>query len=93
MESDYGGYFNIIGNRHMISGLKMASKVFTIIYDAELGKPDALPKRWGRNSARSHEGVEGRGYDKKRMPIGDRPDRGFLPQPEKVLTYHWYLIV
>lgn len=43
MESDDGGYYNIIGNGHMISGLKMASKVFTIIYGAKLGKPDALP--------------------------------------------------
>ncbi len=44
MESDYGGYYNIMGNGYMIPGLKMASKVFTTIYGAELGKPDALPQ-------------------------------------------------
>ena len=43
MESDYGGYYNIMGNGHMIPGLKMASEVFTIIYGAELGKPYAFP--------------------------------------------------
>jgi len=43
MESDDGGSTNIIGNRHMTPGLKMASKVFIIIYGAKLGKPYALP--------------------------------------------------
>ena len=43
MESDDGGSTNIIGNGHMIPGLKMASKVFTIIYGAKLGKPYVLP--------------------------------------------------
>ncbi len=43
MESDDGCSTNIIGNGHMIPGLKMASKVFTIIYGAKLGKPYALP--------------------------------------------------
>ncbi len=60
----------------MIPGLKMASKVFTIIYGAELGKPNALPNICGRNSVRSDDGVGGRGYDKKRMSVSNRPDRG-----------------
>ncbi len=79
MESDYGGYYNIIGNGHTISGLKMASKVFTIIYGAELGKPYALPNTCGRNSVRSYEGAEGRGFDRKRMLVCNRPDRGSCP--------------
>jgi len=94
MESDDGCSTNIIGNGHMILGLKMASKVFIIIYGAKLGKPYALPDIWGRSSVRSYEGAEGRGYDKKRRSACNRLNRGLnLPQPEKVLTYHWYLIV
>ncbi len=42
----------------------MESEVFTIIYGAELGKPYALPDTCGRNSVRSYEGAEGRGFDK-----------------------------
>jgi hypothetical protein len=41
----------------------MASKTFKIIYGAELGKPNMLPK--GRNSARSNYDIEGRGWSKK----------------------------
>jgi hypothetical protein len=52
----------------MNPGLQMASKVFRIIHDVELGKPHMLPER-GRNSARSNYGVEGRGESKKRMTI------------------------
>jgi len=44
----------------------MASKVFTIIYDAELGKSVALPYS-GSCSAKSNDGAVGRGYGKKRM--------------------------
>ena len=43
-ESDYNGCCHIIGNGRAIPGLEMASKVFIIIRDAELGKPYALPK-------------------------------------------------
>ena len=57
----------------MISGLKMASKVFTIIYGAELGKPYALPNTCGRNFVRRDDGAEGRGYDKKRKSVSNRP--------------------
>jgi hypothetical protein len=45
-------------------------------------------------SAKNYEGTEGRGCDKKRKSVCNRLNRGLnLPQPEKVLTYHWYLIV
>jgi hypothetical protein len=54
----------------------MASKVFTIIYDAELGKPVALPYI-GRNLVRDDNGAAGRGYGKKRMPVSNRPDIGY----------------
>ena len=43
MESDYNGLRNIIGNGQMVPGLQMASKVFIIICDIELGKPYVLP--------------------------------------------------
>lgn len=41
-ESDYNGLSYIIVNGHMVLGLEMASNVFKIIYDVELGKPAAL---------------------------------------------------
>lgn len=59
----------------MIFGLKVASKVFTIIYNVELGKSDAFPKL-GRNSVRSYEDAEGIGYDKKRTSVCNRLNRG-----------------
>jgi len=43
-KSDYDGSCDIIGNGHTIFGLQVASKVFGIICDAELGKPFALHK-------------------------------------------------
>jgi hypothetical protein len=50
IKSDYSDSARIIGNGHLIFGLKVASKVFVIIYGAELGKPFALPNTRGRNS-------------------------------------------
>ena len=41
----------------------MASNAFRIIHEAELGKPNMLPK--GRNSMRSNNGMLGRGESKK----------------------------
>ncbi len=38
-ESDLNGWVYIKGNGQMILGLKMASNVFKIICDVELGKP------------------------------------------------------
>jgi hypothetical protein len=50
MKLGYNGYDDIIENGHMISGLKVASKVFTNIYNVELGKSDALPNIWVETS-------------------------------------------
>ena len=47
-----------MGNERMILGLEMAPKVFTIIYDVELGKPD-VPPTFGkelREEGRWHRG-------------------------------------
>ena len=43
MESDHDGWDYIMGNGQTVLGLQMAPKVFTIIYDVELGKPYVLP--------------------------------------------------
>ena len=59
----------------MVFGLKMASKVFKSICDAEPGKPYLFPPE-GRNSMRSNNGKEGIGESKKRMTIGNRLYRG-----------------
>jgi hypothetical protein len=59
----------------MVFGSKVTSKVFTIIYNVELGKPVALPHS-GSSSVKSNNGAAGRGYGKKRMPVSNRPDIG-----------------
>lgn len=51
----------------MIFGSQVASKVFKIIYNVELGKPYMFLK--GRCSARISDGIEGIGESKKRMTI------------------------
>lgn len=76
IKSDYSDSARIIGNGHLIFGLKVASKVFAIIYVAELGKLSALPNIRGRNSVKNYEGTEGRGCDKKRMSVCNRLNRG-----------------
>jgi len=76
IKSDYSDSARIIGNGHLIFGLKVASKVFTIIYGTELGKPVVLPTSLGRNSARNYEYAAGRGYDKKRKSVCNRLNRG-----------------
>jgi hypothetical protein len=58
----------------MVLGLQMAPKESIIIHVMELGKPYMFPK--GRNSARSYDNIEGRGFSKKRMLTGNRLDRG-----------------
>src|SRR5665648_374832 len=45
----------------------MASKVFTIICDIELGKPLLLLKYLGSDPVRGNNGIGGRGNGKKRM--------------------------
>jgi hypothetical protein len=74
-KSGYSGSNYIIENGHKIFGLKVAPKTSIIIHGIELGKPNALPYM-GRNSAKSNNGVEGRGYDKKQMAIGNKLHRG-----------------
>jgi len=59
----------------MISGLKMASKVFTIIYGAKLGKPVAPPYP-GSSSAKSNAGAEGKGLGKKLKSVRNKLNRG-----------------
>lgn len=74
-KSDYDGSCHIIGNGHTIFGLQVASKVFGIICDVELGKPYAL-QRTGRNFAKSNNGAEGRGESKKQTTVCNELYRG-----------------
>jgi hypothetical protein len=75
-ELDYNGWIDVIGNGHTVLGLQMASKVFIIICDIELGKPYMLLEYPGRDPARVNDGIEGRGFGKKRMSICNRSNRG-----------------
>jgi len=52
----------------------VASKVFKIIYDVELGKPYAFLQ--GRNLAIDNDDAEGRGRSKKQMSICNELNRG-----------------
>ena len=54
----------------------MASKVFTIICDAELGKPDLLLECPGSDPVRGSDGIVGRGDGKKRMATCNGLHRG-----------------
>ena len=56
-ESDYNGYSDVIVDGRMILGLQMASKVFIIICDLELGKPLKLPEYPGRDPVRPNDGL------------------------------------
>ena len=75
-KSDYNGCEDVIGNGQTVSGLQMASKAFTIICDVELGKPNMLPEKPGRDPVREHDGIVGKGIDKKQMSICNRSNRG-----------------
>ena len=75
-KSDYDGCGYVIGNGQMVSGLQMASKVFIIICDAELGKPYMLPENPGSDPVRANDGIEGRGIGKKRMASCNEMYRG-----------------
>ncbi len=84
--------YTLQGMDNTILGSQVASKAFRIVCDARLGKPYVFPL--GRNPARDDDDIEGRGCDKKRKSACNGQNRGSnLPQPEKELTYHWYLIV
>jgi hypothetical protein len=65
-----------MGNGQTIPGLKMAPKVFEIIYDVELGKPYVLPECPGNDLARGNDGSEGRGIGKKRKATCNELHRG-----------------
>ena len=73
---DYDGSENVIGNGHMVSGLEMASKVFTTICVVELGKPNMLPGNPGNDPVRAIDSIVGRGIDTKRMAVCNELYRG-----------------
>ena len=73
---DYNGSKDVVVIGHMVSGLQMASKVFIIICDVELGKPNMLPGNPGRNPVRATDGIVGKGIDKKRMASCNEVHRG-----------------
>jgi hypothetical protein len=75
-KSVWNGFVNITENGRRVFGSEVASKVFTNIYNVELGKPNVLPDIQGRNPIRGYEGAKGRGYDKKRMSICNGLNRG-----------------
>ena len=75
-ESGYNGYEYVIANGQTIPGLQMASKAFTFICEAELGKPYMLLEHPGRDLVRANDGIEGRGFGKKRMSICNGSNRG-----------------
>jgi len=75
-ESDYNGYSDVIVDGRTILGLQMASKVFIIICDVELGKPPKLPEYPGRDPVRANDNLWGRGFGKKRMTSCNEMYRG-----------------
>ena len=60
-----------------VSGLEVAPKVSTIIPNLELGKPHVFPL--GSKIARSSNDTDGRGCDKKQMPVCNAQDRDLCP--------------
>jgi len=64
-----------MGNGQMFLGSLVASKVFRIMHDVELGKPYMF--LIGRNPARGNNDIEGRGDDKKQMAAYNELHRGF----------------
>jgi hypothetical protein len=75
-KSGYSGLDYTLENGHPIFGSKVAPTTSTIIHSLELGKPNACPNLQGRNSVRSYDDAEGRGYDKKRKSVCNRLNRG-----------------
>ncbi len=73
---DYNGSKHVIVIGHTVSGLQMASKVFIIICDVELGKPNMLPENPGIDLVRAIDGIVGRGFGKKRMTACNELYRG-----------------
>ena len=75
-KSDCNGCGDVVVNGQMVSGLQMASKVFVIICDVELGKPNMLPENPGSDPVRINDGIVGRGIGKKRMAACNELYRG-----------------
>jgi len=75
-KSDYNGCRDVMGNGQTVSGSQVASKVFTIICDVELGKPHKLLEYPGSDPVRANDGLGGRGIDKKRMTSCNEVHRG-----------------
>lgn len=73
---DYDGCGYVVVNGQTVSGLQMASKVFTIICDVELGKPNMLPGKPGIDPVRVIDSIVGKGIDKKRMAACNKLYRG-----------------
>ena len=71
------GRSDIQANGHIVSGLKVAPKVSIIIPNLELGKPYVFPL--GNKVARSSNGTDGRGSDKKQMPVCNAQDKDLYP--------------
>ena len=71
-KSDYNGCRDVIGNGQTVSGSQVASKVFTIICDVELGKPHKLPEYPGRDSVRANDGLGGRGIGKNGRRLAEK---------------------
>jgi len=76
MKPDYNGCGDVVGDGQMVSGSQVASKVFTIICDVELGKPHKLPENPGSDPVRINDGIVGRGIGKKRMAACNELYRG-----------------
>ncbi len=75
-EFGHNGYHNVMVGGHTIPGLQAASKVFINICDVERGKPYMLPESQGRDLVRVNDGLEGRGFGKKRMASCNERYRG-----------------
>jgi hypothetical protein len=96
-QSDYNGYSDVIVDGRTILSLQMASKVFIIICDVELGKPHKLPESPGIDPVRENDGLWGRGFGKKRMTSCNERYRGsilsLLKNPWKMLVPFWQIII
>jgi hypothetical protein len=75
IETDHNFCVHVMGNGQMFLGSLVASKVFRIMHDVELGKPYMF--LIGRNPARGNNDIEGRGDGKKQMAAYNELHRGF----------------
>jgi len=67
-----------MGDGQMIPGSQMATKVFVIICDVELGKPYVLPECPDNDLARGNDSSEGKGIGKKRKATYNELHRGSI---------------